>query len=111
MEDKSDCSCVAPYILLSDNTLIGVCNEIEDALVRGDPELLQHNGQLYWKSSGGLVKVDATLLRIRAMKIVSFAKRARRTGRLEFVDPPLKYFHALLRMRGWRFAHIASNEM
>ena len=90
-------------IWLFDGNLDAIVQGIEDALVAHDPEIFQRDGALYWLGASGPAKADAHLLRLRAMRIASFLGRRSKNGWKQEVDPPLKYFLALLRKRDWKF--------
>jgi len=93
-------------IIVGESNLLEICERIEAAFVANDAELLQDRGTILWKSPHGLVKADAALLRLRAMRIATFMKVNRRIRRLEILDPELKYFTALLRKGEWKFPHL-----
>jgi hypothetical protein len=88
---------------LIEGALLSICDQIEAVLVERDPELFQHKGALFWKSPNGPVEVDATILRLRAMRVARFWKMT--TSRRGFVevDLPIRYCRALLAKRKWNF--------
>ena len=94
-----------PQILLSPGGLNEIVEEIEAALVGRDDGLRQHEGVLYLQTPQGPMKVDAQLLRFRAMQVAGFF-RMNRKGNFEDADPPLKYFAALLRKGTWAFPQL-----
>ena len=94
-------------VWLREGALFQVCAEIEAKLVSQDPALFQRAGAIYLSAPGGLIKVDADLLRLRATRVIRFMK-FNRQGNIVYVDPPLKYFAALLRKRDWKFPFLES---
>jgi hypothetical protein len=99
-------------ILFAGGNLLRIADQIEEALVAGDKELFQKKGAIQWKSPNGIVKANATLLRVRAMRVVEFVQY--KAGTRPFlgryypveVDPPIKYFTALLAKGVWAFPEL-----
>jgi hypothetical protein len=94
-----------PHVFLSRGGLNEIVEEIEAALVARDGALRQHEDVLYLETPYGPKKVDAQLLRLRAMQAAGFY-RLDRQGNFEDADPPLKYFAALLRKGTWGFPQL-----
>jgi hypothetical protein len=92
------------HILLTEGSLDVIVGQIEAALVAHDKAIRQHQGALYLKTPEGLREATAELLRLRAMQAVGFYRY--RKGNSEDVDPPLKYFTALLRKGTWGFPQL-----
>ena len=91
-------------IVLWDGAMLETCDEIEAGLVAHDGEIFQSNGCLYWKPAHGPpVKANAALLRVRAMRVARFTRWSFKLSFFVPVDPPLKYFQALLHKGEWRF--------
>jgi hypothetical protein len=97
-----------PEIFTADGDLLEIVDQIEAALVAGDKELFQKNGAIYWKGPNGIVKANATVLRMRAMQFAVFsALRGGKYGpRLVHVDVPTKYLTALLAKGKWAFPEL-----
>ena len=78
-----------------------VCDQIEEVLAARDPQVRQRAGRLCVLTPDGPIRADAHLLRLRAMRVAFFINAQNR-----LVDPPLKYFAALLRKGTWRFPQL-----
>jgi hypothetical protein len=93
-----------PPIYLFEGSLPAAVREIEALLAERDPRICQKNGAIYVNLEGGPVRATAALLRTRAMHLADFYKPIGppRDG-VKLVDPPLKYFHALLHKGEWGF--------
>jgi hypothetical protein len=91
-------------IYLCDGDLPEKVDEIEAVLVERDPLICQRDGVLYVDLPGGPARANAALLRIRTMRVAHFYKLdLTRRVYIKPVDPPLRYFGALLRKGEWKF--------
>ena len=79
-----------------------ICDAVEAALAARDREIFQYDGALYWKPPHGVLKLDVTLLRLRAMRVVRFVKYSRRLGLIE-AEMPTLYCRTILAKRHWSF--------
>ncbi len=90
-------------VAFADGELIEAVDAIEAILVERDPQVCQRHGMLYVRLAGGTVRASAALLRVRAMRVARFVKLNPRRKSMDYADPPLKLFNALLRKGEWRF--------
>ena len=95
--DSPDCIWIVPGAFAT------ICDKIEEVLARRDPELRQNAGNLYLLTPSGPIRIDARHLQLRASNVAEFYDHARD----DLVDPPLKYFSALLRKGVWSFPQLA----
>jgi hypothetical protein len=92
-------------IWIMPGVLESICDQIEAVLAALDSEVRQHDGRLYVLTPDGPVRADAHLLRLRAMRVAFFIDAAKN----RLVDPPLKYFAALVRKGTWRFPQLSDD--
>ena len=86
-------------------------DRIEEVLLERDAGLFQHNGAIYWRPAEGPPrKATAQLLRLKTAQVAEFLRPARRSG-YEGIDPPLKYFEALLRKGEWKFPILPNDKL
>lgn len=83
-----------------------VVNTIESLLTAHDPHIRQHQSRLYDISTGRPVRMTSALLRLRTMQLAQFYKQRGRRRHFWPLDPPLKYFDALLRKGDWAFPQL-----
>ena len=94
--DSPDCIWIVPGAFAT------ICDKIEEVLARRDPDLRQNAGNLYLLTPSGPIRIDARRLQLRASSVADFYDLARD----DLVDPPLKYFSALLRKGVWSFPQL-----
>jgi hypothetical protein len=92
-------------IWLMPGLLESICDKIEEVLTKRDPQVRQEAGRLYVLTPDGPLRADPHLLRLRAMRVAFFIDAAKN----KLVDPPLKYFDALVRKGTWRFPQLSDD--
>ena len=93
-------------IYLSKGDLLSAVEQIERLLIEHDPQVFQRGGAIYLKSvTGRPVRATAQMLRLRTMAFANFyvIGPESRFDELTAIDPPLKYFSALLHKGEWEF--------